>query len=399
MVKKKLLFVTSTFPLSEKDIQVPWMAELVKKLSEKLDVDIFAPAFKASKSFRYFNIPVCRFRYAPSFLEILTHGEGTLSRLRVRPWLFFIVFFYIFFGSLSFIYILKKNKYDVVNINWPFPQGVFGFISKLISPSTKLILTFYGAEFSLAKHIPFGKLFLSLIIGRADKIVAISNATKREVQALKDVPVEVIPFTSSIIVDQVNSANNKRRDYKEKRILFVGRLIDRKGISYLIDAMPRILSSMPSRLDIVGEGPLYDVLDKQIKKSFLDKSVFLHNKISELKLKKFYQDCDVFVLPAIIDKWKDTEGLGVVLLEAMSFRKPVIASNVGGIGDIVKDGTTGILVPEKDSLVLSKAIISVFENKNLQEKLANKGYEYVTSKFSWNSIIDRTLRIYSVADA
>lgn len=394
--RKNVLFISSTFPLDEKDIQVPWMTELVKRLSKRMNINIFAPAFKGSKSFSYFNIPVFRFRYAPSFLETLTHGEGALFKLRKSPWLFLIAFLYILFGSLSVIYIFKKSKYDVVHVNWPFPQGIFGVICKFINPSTKLILTFYGAELSLSKRIPFGKSLLRLVIQKADKVIAISNSTKGEVQEIKNIPVEVISFSSSVFVDEASTVASIKKDNRVKKILFVGRLIDRKGISYLINAMPKILSLVPSRLDIVGEGPLHNVLNKQIKKIRLQKNVFLHNKVSESRLKKFYHDCDIFVLPAVVDKWGDTEGLGVVLLEAMSFRKPVVASNVGGIRDIVRHGVTGLLVPQKDPNALSKAIISVFKDKNLKEKLSNGGYEHVVSKFSWNSILSQTLRAYGI---
>ena len=122
--------------------------------------------------------------------------------------------------------------------------------------------------------------------------------------------------------------------------------------------------------------------------------VTLYGKVSESKLKALYLASDIFILPAIIDRWGDTEGLGVVLLEAMSVGKPVIASRVGGITDIVKHNETGYLVDEKNSEVLAQAIVKVLRNKKLSKRLATGGQKFVREKFSWKKIIEKTLEIY-----
>ncbi|HDN83241.1 MAG TPA: glycosyltransferase, partial [Candidatus Altiarchaeales archaeon] len=118
-------------------------------------------------------------------------------------------------------------------------------------------------------------------------------------------------------------------------------------------------------------------------------------KVSNEELRRCYQNCDVFVLPACIDSRGDTEGLGVVLLEAMSYKKPVIASNVGGIVDIVKDGETGLLVPEKNSQKLAEAIHTVLKNDELASRLGKQGYEFVSRNFNWARITDQLIEIYS----
>jgi glycosyltransferase involved in cell wall biosynthesis len=111
-------------------------------------------------------------------------------------------------------------------------------------------------------------------------------------------------------------------------------------------------------------------------------------------LEKLYHQCNVFVLPAIIDSKGDTEGLGVVLLEAMSYRKPVIASNLGGITDIVKDRDTGLLVHEKDPHGLSESIKAVITNPALAESLGKRGYEHVQKHFSWEKIVSQWTALY-----
>lgn len=389
-VKKKVLFVTSTFPLNKEDTQVPWMVELVKRLSKKVELDIFAPSYKGINNYKYFGINVFRFRYAPAFLEILTHNEGALFKLRGKPWLFIVALSYIICGSFAIILRLKKANYNVVHVHWPFPQGIFGLLGKMMFPSIKLVLTFYGAEFALTNKIPFGKKLLSTIIKHADSVTAISNFTKNKIQEISRRPIKVIPFTSSFKIDHL--MNEKKADEKIKRVLFVGRLIERKGIPYLIEAINKLSSNIV--LDIVGEGPLFNVLKNQIIFLKLDRRVFLHGRINEKELKKLYMNCDVFVLPSITDRWNDTEGLGVVLLEAMSFGKPVIGTSVGGITDIIINGENGLLVKQKNANQITDAINRILTNDKLRNYLSSNGIGTVNTFFGWKNIVENVEKLY-----
>ena len=388
----KVIFVTSTFSFKKNDSLVPWMRRLVVELrSGGVDIKVLAPAVKGSPSHEVSKIPVYRFRYAPASLEILTQDEGAITKIHNNPFLALLAVPYIFFGTIAGIRRSIGAHYDVVHVNWPFPLGIIGLIIKWVS-GAKLVLTFYGAEFVLVNKFPFGKLILAFIIKRADKVIAISSHTKAMVQQIADVDVSVIPFTSGIQITAPKSINRKQS--RTKRILFVGRLIERKGVKYLVDAIPDVLGSMKVEVDIVGGGPLITELKKQTNRKGLNNAVTIHGKVSKDKLKKLYLMSDVFVLPAIIDQWGDTEGLGVVLLEAMSISKPVIASKVGGITDIVKHNKTGYLVPEKNSPALSKALVKILSDQKLANRLAKSGQQFVQEKFDWNVIIKRTLKIY-----
>lgn len=389
----RVLFITSTFPLSEKDPQVPWMGQLVRRLKDKgIDIDVFAPASRGSTSHTFYGIPVYRFRYAPAPWEILTHDEGSLFRLRTNKLLFFLPFFYFLFGMIAVVGQVAKNQYDVIHVHWPFPQGVLGVVAKFITRA-KLIYSVYGAEFALVVRIPFGNFIFRQLLKAAYSVIGISQFTKKRIQKIASVNVEVIPFNSAI-----GGSNLRGKkiyvNRKEKRILFVGRLIERKGVTYLISAMLDILKKVDARLDIVGQGPLSQALKDQIGKLKLQDAIRLWGSVDNKMLAHFYRDCDVFVLPAIIDKWGDTEGLGVVLLEAMSFRKPVVASNVGGITDIVKDMKTGLSVPQKDVQILAGTIEKLLTNDKLRRTLGDKGYEYVRKNFNWDQIIDKTIKLY-----
>ncbi len=145
----------------------------------------------------------------------------------------------------------------------------------------------------------------------------------------------------------------------------MGYLIERKGFEYLIRAMPHVLEEHANaRLKIVGSGPMESELKELIYELELGDEVEIVKNVSDDELLIAYNSSDLFVLPSIVDSQGNTEGLGVVLLEAMACRLPVIGSDVGGIPDIIQDGNTGILVPEKDIDELFRSITYSIKNEN-----------------------------------
>jgi glycosyltransferase involved in cell wall biosynthesis len=119
--------------------------------------------------------------------------------------------------------------------------------------------------------------------------------------------------------------------------------------------------------------------------------------VSAEELAREYAECDLFVLPAVVDSRGDTEGLGVVLLEAMAYERPVIASRAGGIVDIVTDGVTGWLVDPGDAEVLAEKILSVASDPEEARRVAARGREEAAKRFSWERILSLTDQVYATA--
>ena len=186
------------------------------------------------------------------------------------------------------------------------------------------------------------------------------------------------------------------KDEKTFQILTVGYLIERKGFKYLIEAMKEVLKEHENvKLKIVGSGPLEKPIKKLIKELKLESTIEIISNVSDEGLLELYNLSDLFVLPSIVDSEGNTEGLGVVLLEAMACKLPVIGFNIGGIPDIVHDGVNGFLVPQKDSEKISNAIIKLIENDEMRENFAINGYEMVKGYFSWELIAKEYINIYN----
>ncbi|MEN6290582.1 MAG: glycosyltransferase family 4 protein, partial [Methanobacterium sp.] len=127
----------------------------------------------------------------------------------------------------------------------------------------------------------------------------------------------------------------------------------------------------------------------------LERNVEILKNVSDKGLLTLYNSSDIFVLPSVVDSQGNTEGLGVVLLEAMACGIPVIGSDIGGIPDIIQDGVTGLLAPEKDVNGLSRSITTLIEDEDLRERIAFRGYDKVREKFSWEKVAENYLSIYN----
>jgi glycosyltransferase involved in cell wall biosynthesis len=393
----KIALVTTQWERFCGDPVIPWLTELVKQLTKK-DVQfvVFTASYKGMRSSVIGGIYVYRFRYFPKRFETFSHEGAIVEKLKQSKWHYLSALSFIICGSISAFIFALKNNYDIVHIQWPFPLGIFGEIMRR-TRKVPIVYTFHSAEFLLLKNALF-KLILKILIKPVKMITCNSRYTqmlllhKLGVERMKTC---IIPFgsgLSSVMLSTTHSFKNTRRG-----LLFVGRLVQRKGVQFLIEAL-RIIVYEKKRdyvVDVVGDGPELSSLELKVKNSKLGKHVNFRGKVSNDILKSCYSNARLFVLPAIIDSQRETEGLGVVLVEAISFGVPVVASGVGGISDVIIDNKTGLLVPEKDPKALADAIVRLYEDDELSRRLVEEGQKHIQDNFSWDVIADKFTNVYS----
>jgi len=176
-------------------------------------------------------------------------------------------------------------------------------------------------------------------------------------------------------------------------VLFVGRLIPRKGLSFLVEAAQHIAKEYSQTMFlIVGEGPLKKHLVSYLEKMNLSGNFVFLGDVKESALPALYNCADVFVLPSI------QEGQGIALLEAQATAKPVVAFNVGGVREAVLDKETGLLM-KPDSRELADAIMELLANRSLRETMGSKGRKFASDNFSWDVCAQKMLQVYREAAA
>ena len=392
----RILHVLTAFPRSTDDVIVPWLVELLRHLrAAGHDVEVLTSAYRGGGNREFAGIPVHRFRYFPARWEDLTHEEAAPDRMR-RSWRYRIMpAFYVVCGVWAAWRLGRRQRYDVVHVHWPVPHALLGWVVRRAC-GARMVTSWYGVELRWVQgSLPWLRPFVRWALAASDQVVAISSYTAREIAELSDVQPRVIPYTIGFAETGADVARVAPRDGFV--VLFVGRLVERKGVRYLIDAVQRLAPERRARLIILGDGPERERLKEQVRRGGLEGRVEVRGRVSDRELRRAYADSSVFVLPAIVDARGDTEGLGVVLLEAMSYRVPVVASEIGGITDIVTHGETGLLVPPADVAALGAALERLAADPALAKHLGEAGHRMVSERFSWSAILAQWEACYAAA--
>ena len=236
------------------------------------------------------------------------------------------------------------------------------------------------------------KVTSSIVIKNAGRVLALTQDMKNEMQKIynsDDLGVIVIPNG----IDLKRFENLPRKNIREslgiegneKIVLFVGTLKPVKGVSYLIEAMNVVNNK--AKLLLVGDGGERRNLETFVKKSDLQKYVNFVGKIPNDKVPEYMAASDVFVLPSL------SEGFPVVVVEAMASGLPIIATDVGGLSEIVKDGENGFLVEPKNTNEIAEKILSLLEADMLRERISENNREKAR-EYGWVNIIEKLEKIY-----
>jgi glycosyltransferase involved in cell wall biosynthesis len=389
--KLKICVIGSTFPRHEGDHEVPWLRKSVNLITERgHDVTVAVPSFEGLRSHRIDGVRVLRFRYAPRRFENLTHDQGAPNKLH-NPLYNLLALPYIVMGIINLAIWSARERFDVIHVHWPFPHGLFAVIPALMG--VKVVSTCHGAELALGRKKKWIRSVLSWLLRKSDVVGCNSSHTAGEIKAVSARAATIIPYGATTRIEPAGTKLEKSPG-EPATILFSGRLIQRKGLPYLIRTIPELLKHRPVKLVITGNGDRREELEKLTRELGLESSVTFRGFVSNEELGELYRTCDLYVHPAIFDDKGDTEGLGVVLIEALMNERPVVASAVGGIVDVIEHEETGLLVPEKDEPALAAAILRLLGDPELAERLGKAGSRFAERHFDWSRITDETEELY-----
>ena len=242
----------------------------------------------------------------------------------------------------------------------------------------------YGTELLFLRKKSVRGLVLKKILRNSRKIYAISAYAAsliKEAGFLNDIiiapPKIVLPGKSSEDI-----ISRKAQSVQSMDILCVGRLVPHKGHSVLLNAVAMLPGNIVWRLVIVGMGPLYGDLVDICEAKNIQKRVTFKKGLSQEELEREYEKASLFVLPSL-EQINGVEGFGIVLLEAMAYGVPIIASCVGGIPEVLDDGSCGILVEAGNCVALVHAILALNGDLPRRRALIATAYERVRTRYGW----------------
>jgi len=181
----------------------------------------------------------------------------------------------------------------------------------------------------------------------------------------------------------VPAKSRRNKDY----LLFVGRLVKKKGLQYLIHALPLILKRHPQvYLQIAGDGPEKRKLKRECENLGISDHVRFLGALKNEDLPILYQTSNVVVFPSVISDDGDREGFGLVLVEALGCECATVTTDLPAMQDIIINGKTGLVVSQKSVQQLSEKIICLLDDQKLRHLLGTKGRRFVSKRYDWSII-------------
>jgi colanic acid/amylovoran biosynthesis glycosyltransferase len=386
--KPVLLVATSTLPARVGDGTPGFVLDLAAAVSDDFDVVVVAPMVgRAPRHEVVAGVTIHRYSYFPRRWQDLADG-AIVENLRAKRSRWLQVPFFFLAMAVAVRRANARYRPSVAHLHWIIPQGLVGLVT--LGRLPRVVTTLGGDLYALQGAVP--TRLKRRVIRSARYVTCMSHDMAAELSKLgaTDDQVRVIPMGVDVgPVERAVAAESRRPG----SLLFVGRLVEKKGAAVLLDAV-RLLPDDPSRhLTVVGDGPLRASLTAKA-----DASVEFVGQRGRDDLAAEYARAEVALYPSVPASNGDRDGLPVALLEAMTAGCVVIASRAPGIVDVVEDDVNGLLVTPGDAAALAAAIARVEADPALRARLGGaaretaRGYSVEMVSEKYREILGSTLR-------
>ncbi len=311
--------------------------------------------------------------------------NGSIARIAVSPLL-----------ARQTRAVLEREQFDVIHLHEPLaPALPLTTLHVLKGLHTVSVGTFHAFAPNNLVSMPrlsyaSGRVFLQRYFDRLDGRIAVSPAAYQFVSRYFPGDYQIIPNGVDLHRFSVQAEPLPQFADGKLNILYMGRIEPRKGLKYLLQAIPKIRASYPNTRFIIGsDGPQRAHYEQQVRQRGWPDVIFT-GRVPDDTLPRYYASCDLFCAPST-----GSESQGVVLLEAMASSKPVVASNIDGYRDVIRNDRDGVLVPPRNSEALAGAICRLLGDAALRQTMGTSGREHA-GEFSWPRIANRIVEYYQV---
>lgn len=330
------------------------------------------------------KVPVHRFRYWTASGETLTYEGTATSKIKKTPVYGLKLLFYVATMWLQTIRLTRRHKIAVVNAHWLVPQGFIAVMARFITRTPVVVSVHGGDVFGLKGG--FMTACKRWTLKRADTVVVNSSATLDAVQVIYDKREHrVIPM--GIDIERFDATKKHRPKSQPFTILFAGRISKEKGLPYLCEAAKTLKEQgYGFRVLIAGSGPEESQIKQYITTHQLENNIELLGWVAHEKLADYYAEADVFVGPSLVLDSGWQEAFGLVFAESLASGTPVIATETGGIRDVVLHEKNGFLVPQKDAQAIAEKLALLINNPELLKKMSTQSRAHIAENFSWEAV-------------
>lgn len=393
----KILVLTSTFSRWKNDTEPKFVDNLCQYLSQEHEVHVIAPhAPGIPKEECMDGVQVFRFKYCVEKCQTLAYDGGILPSLKQNRIRLLLVPFFLISQSYLIFRLMRRHSYDIVHAHWIIPQGLVSMFTRPFARNRPaFVMTSHGGDMFALK----GKLLTSLkkwATSKADQLTVVSSAMKAQAVKLElkdESHITVIPMGT----DSHGMFRPPSSDMQRQGLLFVGRLVEKKGIEHLIAAMPLVLKEHPDQqLTIVGDGPLMTTLRAFCESHNITEHVTFTGSVPNQDIPEYLQRSAVTIFPSIVTDSGDQEGTPVAVMEALACECAAVVSDYPGARDIIEEGETGLLVAQKSPEQISTAINYFLDNPEMRKKMGAAGRRKVQQDYDWSVIAAKFLALFQL---
>ena len=287
-----------------------------------------------------------------------------------------------------------KEHFNIIHCHFG-PNGIIAaYIREILKLETKIITTFHGYDLTSELKMKSNTIYKHLF-ENGDLFLPINEYFRNKLIDLGCNKEKIIVHHMGIELNKFEFHNKMRPNNCTIKLLTVGRLVEKKGHEYVIKALHRLLEKYDNlRYIIAGDGPLSEKLKNLIVNLDLSKYVMFIGAATDCEVVDLYNQAHIFILHSIAASNGDMEGTPVVLMEAQACGLPIISTYHSGIPEVVKDGKSGFLVPERDVDALAEKMEYLINHPELWPEMGRAGRRFVEEKYDIVKLNKRLERIY-----
>jgi glycosyltransferase involved in cell wall biosynthesis len=382
--RMRILFLAHAYPRYKGDPVGSFIHNLAVALQHRgIDVVVSAPGGPGLEKVDVIDgVTVHRFRYAPSRYETLAYTGTMGAQVRAGMTGKITMLSYLAAAFLATHRIARKESVDAIHAHWWFPAGLVADVIRRMR-GTPFLVTMHGSDLRLTRDAAAGQSLFKRVARNAGAMTAVSSWLAKEANELT-ASNAVIVAPMPVLTDLFHPGASR----DERRLLFIGKLSEQKGLARLLRAMSQM--KQQCQLTVVGAGRIDDTAVVQLAHSLgLSDRIEWLPILSQADLAAQYRRAAIHVIPAL------DEGLGLTAVESLLSETPVVGFASGGLPDIVLQDVTGVLLPPADEGKLAEALDELLENPGRRSSMGIAGREHASRVFSPDAAAERYARLYT----
>lgn len=390
----EILTLATSYPRFKGDVVAPFIENISKEIASAGNhIDLMLPYHPEFKRTNERGITFHLYKYTKK-KKYMIWGYASSMKADVQlKWQAILLAPKVYLTALkNGKRLLEEKKFNLIHAHWLLPNG---YIAMKLAKRYGLpyAVSLHGSDITIAERPLFRRLAKS-VLKRAAWVSACSEDLRSRAIELGCNPekIETIPYGVDTILFQPDASrmSKLRRRLKDKMkggdkiVLAVGRLVEKKGFIYLIEAMGKLHQKRRDIFCIIaGDGDLKNALHRKIYDLGISKTVMLAGSIQRDELPLYFSGCDIMAVPSVRDQKGNVDGLPNVLMEGLSSGRAVIASDIAGIPNVINNEINGLLTEPGNTQQIADAIARLVDDGPLRRRLGAEARRECLNRYTW----------------